>query len=107
MTVALTSLEAYRNAVVNGTVYTQRDKIFKWLVNHTSKGKSYTRNEIAEYNNMRLSAVCGRINQLVSDGYITDGVEERPDRFTQVRSKTVAVVVGKTLPPAPQLRLSL
>ena len=107
MTIALTSLEAYKEAVINGTVKTQRDKIFKWLVANTSKGKSFTRNEIAEYNDMRLSAVCGRINQLVHDGFVSDSVDERPDRFTGVRSKTVAVVVGKTLPLAPQLRLSL
>ena len=106
MTVALTSLEAYKEAVINGTVKTQRDKIFRWLVANTSKGKSFTRNEIAEYNSMRLSGVCGRIRQLIDDGFIIEA-DERPDRFTQVRSKTVAVVVGKTLPPAPQLRLSL
>ena len=104
MTVALTSLEAYKEAVVNGTVSTQRDKIFKWLVNHTKKSKSYTRNEIAEYNSMRLSGVCGRIRQLIDDGFVRE-VYERPDRFTNVRSKTVAVVMNRT--PFIQSKLEL
>ena len=66
--VAYTSVQAYRHAVMNGTVRTQRDKIFRWLCEYTDadRGRGFTRNEIAVYSGIRLSAVCGRINQFIA-----------------------------------------
>ena len=92
MTVTFTSLEAYRNAVINGTVKTQRDRIFQWLVRYTKHNKGFTRNEIAEYTNIRLSGVCGRVSQLIADGYVEE-VGEREDAFTKVNSKIIAACV--------------
>lgn len=101
--VAYTSVQAYRHAVMNGTVRTQRDKIFRWLCEYTDvdKGKGYTRNEIAEYLGLRLSAVCGRIRQLVTDEFVAE-IGRRPDKFTGVDSKIV--VACKTIGDFEQLR---
>ena len=104
MTVTHASLEAYRNAVISGAVKTQRDRIFKWLVQYTKHNKGFTRNEIAEYTNIRLSGVCGRISQLISDGYVEE-VGEREDAFTKVNSKIIAACVPEK--GLPQMTLKM
>ena len=103
VTVTYTSLEAYRRAVINGTVSTQRDRIFKWLCLYSTPNKGFTRNEIAEYTHVRLSGVCGRINQLIADGYCEE-VGEREDKFTGVNSK---VVIAKLPHVKPQMKFEL
>ena len=88
MTVTYTSLEAYRNHVLNGKCKTQRDIIFQWLCKYSTTKKGYTRNEISEYLKIRLSAVCGRVSQLIFDGYCEE-IGEREDAFTKINSKVV------------------
>lgn len=101
--VAYTSVQAYREAVMSGIVRTQRDKIFRWLCKYSDadKSKDFTRNEIAYYLKLRLSSVCGRIDQLIKDGFVVV-IQERKDIFTGITAQAVAA--RKSIEEFEQLR---
>lgn len=89
MSVADTSLDAYREHRDSGELGAQQRKVMLFF--HT-KGGEHTRSELAEKIPMRLSSVCGRVNELVEMGYLVDG----PRRACEVTGNPAHVV---KLPP--------
>lgn len=74
MTVADTSLDAYRDHRDSGELGAQQRKVMLFF--HT-KGGEHTRAELAERVPMRLSSVCGRVNELIEMGYLAEGPRRR------------------------------
>jgi hypothetical protein len=74
MSVADTSLEAYREHRQSGELGAQQRKVMLFF--HL-KGGEHTRSELAEKIPMRLSSVCGRVNELIKLGYLVE-CERRP-----------------------------
>lgn len=69
-----TKIQSLRQTQISGTAATQRERIYYLLL---MTGKSLSRNEISKvfdyWENrprIRLSAVCGRVNELLRDGLI-------------------------------------
>lgn len=76
--IADTSLEAYREHRDSGELGAQQRKI---MIFYHLEGGEFTRSELAEKIGMRLSSVCGRVNELVELGYLAEGAR-RPCRVT-------------------------
>jgi hypothetical protein len=89
MSVADTSLDAYRAHRDSGELGAQQRKVMLFF--HTFGGQ-HTRSELAEKIPMRLSSVCGRVNELVELGYLTEG----PRRLCSVTQRNAHPV---KLPP--------
>lgn len=87
--VADTSLDAYREHRDSGELGAQQKKLMLFF--HT-KGGQHTRAELAEKIPMRLSSVCGRVNELVKLGFLVEGDR----RACSVTGKNAHVV---KLPP--------
>lgn len=97
MSVADTSLVAYAEHRESGELGAQQKRILYFFY---EKGGEYTRSELAETLRMRLSSVCGRVNELLAKGYL----EEGPRRPCRVTGRTAFPV---RLPPAQgELRLA-
>ena len=68
-----TSLEAYHKLKQDGK------RIPQWMcVIHTlRRGSGLTRGEIAQLSGMRLSSVCGRVNELIQENILIDGARRK------------------------------
>jgi len=76
--IADTSLEAYREHRKSGELGAQQRKVMLFF---HMKGGEHTRAELAERIPMRLSSVCGRVNELLEMGYLVEG-SRRPCKST-------------------------
>lgn len=83
--IADTSRDAYREHRDSGELGAQQKKIMIFF--HT-KGGEHTRSELAEKVPMRLSSVCGRVNELIEMGYLTEGAR-RPCTVTGTNAHPV------------------
>lgn len=69
MTVSDTSLDAFREHRDAGKLGAQQKKVMMFF--HLNGGER-TRSEIARDTGMRLSSVCGRVNELVKLGFLVE-----------------------------------
>lgn len=73
-----TSRDAYREHREAGRLGEQQRRIMLHFHGH---GAEWTRSEISEGLGMRLSSVCGRVNELILLGYLAE-CSRRPCRVT-------------------------
>ena len=66
--VSETSLAAYRQLEADGKLPPQRVRVLDAVTKHGA----LTREEVAQITGMRLSAVCGRVADLVRDGHLIE-----------------------------------
>lgn len=66
-----TSVKAYRNLIQNGSISTSSAKVFDSIDRNGSK----TRSQIARDTGMPINCVCGRVNELIADGVLKDGLK--------------------------------
>jgi hypothetical protein len=76
MTVRAISREAYIKHLESGKALTQWQKIYNYLC---ANGGAFTRAEIAEVTGIRLSSVCGRVNELLRANMIAEFERRRCD----------------------------
>ena len=62
------SIEAYERHIESGKQLTQWQKIYAFLEEH----RPLTRSELSERVGIRLSSVCGRVNELLQAGLIEE-----------------------------------
>ena len=74
-----TSLDAYMDISTDGTSESQRMVIFHFIKNHP---EGLTRNEISRKLDIKINAVCGRVNELLKFGTIYEDMK-RKDEYTQ------------------------
>jgi DNA-binding IclR family transcriptional regulator len=84
--VADTSRDAFRDHRDSGALGAQQLQLVRFLARHCSH--DWTRSEIATVSGMRLSSVCGRVNELVAVGV----VEELPRRRCTVTGRSAHAV---------------
>ena len=89
MSVAFTSIDAYKEHKAQGKVGTQAQHILDFL----AFGKDYSRREIAGLTGLELSSVCGRVNELLEIG----ALKEVMPRKCKVTGKTIKPVVKNSL----------
>jgi hypothetical protein len=89
MSVAFTSIDAYKEHKAQGKVGTQAQHILDFIV----FGKDYSRREIAGLTGLELSSVCGRVNELLEIG----ALKEVMPRKCKVTGKTIKPVVKNSL----------
>ena len=89
MSVAETSIVAYKEHKAQGKVGTQAQHILDFLI----FGKDYSRREIAGITGLELSSVCGRVNELLEIG----ALKEVMPRKCKVTGKTIKPVVKSSL----------
>lgn len=63
-----TSLDAYFYIRGNGTDLNQRGKIYDVL----RRWSSLTRQEIVQKTGIPINAVCGRVNEMIRDGWVNE-----------------------------------
>lgn len=85
MTVAQTSIENYRAHRDTGRMARQTQQVFDGIA---ASRTDCSRGELAEKLGLRLSSVCGRVNELLARGLI----EEAGVRPCRVTGKTVRPV---------------
>lgn len=93
MSVATTSIQAYREHRDSGKVSGQARRILDSMLG----GVSYSRRELAEHTGLELSSICGRVNELVAAGLL----EETPTRRCRITGKSVHPV--RRVPSQPDL----
>lgn len=94
VSVADTSLMAYRRVVALGITAEQQLRIVKAL----SAGVPLTRTEISEFSGIRIPSVCGAVNLLVKKGILV----ELPWRACRVtRYQAHPLVLADVQPTAP------
>lgn len=86
MSVAQTSIENYHAHKRSGRLGAQAQQILDFLQQNWTQ--NWSRMEIAERLSLRLSSVCGRVNELVEAGL----VEERAERPCSMTGKTIKPV---------------
>ena len=86
MNVATTSIEAYREHRSSGKLGDQAREIVEFLARHTDR--DWSRAELSEALDLRLSSVCGRVNELLHGRHI----EAAPARACQITGKKVSPV---------------
>jgi len=91
MTVATTSIEAFHEHKASGKLGHQAREIVEFLALHTDR--DWSRAELSEALDLRLSSVCGRINELLHSHHIDAG----PARRCQITGKKVNTVRLKGL----------
>lgn len=84
--VAQSSVDRYHQLMAEGGVSRQKALILSML----EPGRAYTRNEIADMTKLKLHAVTGRINALVSEGRLDEDEYER--RACSITGSSVKVV---------------
>lgn len=89
MSVAQTSINAYKEHQAQGKVGTQAMRIFDAM----AFGKDYSRRELVGLTGLELSSVCGRVNEMVQIGML----REVMPRKCKVTGKTVKPVVKTSL----------
>lgn len=91
MSVATTSIENYREHRSSGKLGAQAREILEFLAKHTHR--DWSRAELADDLDLRLSSVCGRVNELIHGGYL----DMAPTRKCQVTGKKIHPVRLKGL----------
>jgi len=86
MTVATTSIENYHDHKGSGRLGKQARELIEFMAIHTDR--DWSRAELAEQTGLRLSSVCGRVNELIHSRH----VEPQPNRRCQITGKTVSPV---------------
>lgn len=86
MTAATTSIENYREHKSSGKLGAQASEIVKFLTRYSDR--DWSRAELAEAMNLRLSSVCGRVNELIQSKH----VQPQHPRRCQITKKTVSPV---------------
>lgn len=81
MTVADTSILAYDELVAAGKVGAQAHKILGLM----SSSRNYSRRELAKIVKIDLSAVCGRVNEMLAVGLLI----EEPPRKCSITNRTI------------------
>ena len=81
MAVRDTSIEAYHDMKGSGELSVRQQEVLAAL----ERGRDYSRAEIAMASGLRLSSVCGRVNELIKLGRIA----EAPIRACKVTGRTV------------------
>jgi len=89
MTVASTSINAYKEHRASGKLGAQAQEIF----NAMQFNVTYSRRELVKLTGLELSSVCGRVNELVSIGLLI----EMPARKCMVTGKTIKPVAKSQL----------
>ena len=89
MTVAETSIIAYKEHRATGKVGSQAMNIFDTMQFHSD----YSRRELVALTGLELSSICGRVNEMLQIGMLQ---EVRP-RKCKVTGKTVKPVVKLSL----------
>lgn len=69
MSIADTSIDAYDEHRESGRLGEQQRRLMEWL--HLNPGE-YTRSELAKRTGIRLSSICGRVNELIELGYLEE-----------------------------------
>jgi hypothetical protein len=89
MTVRSISIEAYERHIESG----KRD--LHWVKVYAYLGGSYplTRSEISQFTGLRLSSVCGRVNELIGAKMLIEG-ERRNCSITGEPAHTVTLKVS-------------
>ena len=83
-----TSLEAYVEHAETGKLNEQQQTIMYFM---RFKPDGVTRNELSTGTTMRLSSVCGRVNELIKKGLLEDG----PRRKCSITGKNSHVITIK------------
>lgn len=91
MNVATTSIEAYREHRSSGKLGDQAREIVEFLALRTDR--DWSRAELSEAIGLRLSSVCGRVNELLH----TQHIEAAPARACTVTGKKINPVRLKGL----------
>ena len=86
MSVATTSIENYHDHKSSGRLGKQSRMLVEFIADHTDR--DWSRAELAEQTGLRLSSVCGRVNELIHSRH----VEVQPNRRCQITGKTVSPV---------------
>jgi hypothetical protein len=89
MTVADTSIEAYKEHKAKGLVGKQAQAILDFM----TPGVSYSRREISQKSGLELSSVCGRVNELLAIGMLVEGSK----RKCLITHKTIVPVIKDSL----------
>lgn len=89
MSVAETSINAYKEHKAQGKVGTQAMRIFDAML----FGKDYSRRELVGITGLELSSVCGRVNEMLQVGML----KEVAPRKCKVTGKTINPVVKTSL----------
>lgn len=84
--IATTSIENYHAHKESGRLGKQALFLVQFIAEHTDR--DWSRAELAEQTGLRLSSVCGRVNELIHSRH----VEVQPNRRCQVTGKTVSPV---------------
>lgn len=80
------SIEAYRKHIDSGKAHAQWVRIYVLLRFYFPPGYEQirrTRSELSDYTGIRLSSVCGRVNELIQAGLLT----EYPRRNCQITNE--------------------
>lgn len=91
MSVAITSIEAYREHMATGKLGDQAREIVEFLALRTDR--DWSRAELSKAMGLRLSSVCGRVNELLHSGH----VDAAPARACTVTGKKINPVRLKGL----------
>lgn len=89
MTVAETSIIAYKQHRATGKVGSQALSIFDAMDFH----KDYSRRELVAVTGLELSSVCGRVNEMLQAGML----KEVSSRKCKITGKTIKPVVKISL----------
>jgi hypothetical protein len=89
MTVAQTSISAYKEHIATGRVGTQAQAILDFM----NPGESYSRRELHVLTGLELSSICGRVNELLAIGLLVEGSK----RKCRVTKKTISPVMKESL----------
>ncbi len=89
MTVADTSIEAYKEHKAKGLVGKQAQAILDFM----TPGVSYSRRELSRKMGLELSSVCGRVNELLAIGMLTEGAK----RKCLITHKTIVPIIKDSL----------
>ena len=89
MTVAQTSISAYKEHIATGKVGAQAQAILDFM----NQGDNYSRRELSVLTGLELSSICGRVNELLEVGLLVEGTK----RKCMVTKKTVSPVIKNSL----------
>jgi len=89
MTVAQTSINAYKEHRASGKVGAQAKAILDFM----NPGEGYSRRELHVLTGLELSSICGRVNELLEMGMLKEGSK----RKCMVTKKTISPVIKDSL----------
>jgi hypothetical protein len=88
--VAPTSIENYHLHKDLGRLGSQARAVMDFIF--ANPGKDFSRVEISEHLQMRLSSVCGRVNELLDDGFL----KPAQSRKCSITGKTICPITLQT-----------